>query len=143
MVINALSASDLTRNEQTQILKHERTNRKIGRWGAWELIEFPKGSIGRGWAADFGLAHKNKVFSVLDRTLATGVRHLAITSLSGNRPSWPEMQRIKDELAGPEATAVEVYPPKEEIVDGANMYHLWIVTAPLPFTLYGRNRSTP
>ncbi|SDR34884.1 hypothetical protein [Pseudovibrio sp. Tun.PSC04-5.I4] len=140
---NALFASGLSRNEQKQVLKHERTNRKVGRWGAWELIQFQKGSIGRSWAADFAQAHINNVFSVLDRTLATGVRHLAITSLSGIRPSWPEMQRIKDELAGPEATAVEVYPPKEEIVDGANMYHLWIVTAPLPFTLHGRNRSTP
>lgn len=46
------------------------------------------------------------------------------------------MQRIKDELAGVRATGVEIYPPHDEIVDGANMYHLWIVPAPLPFGLW-------
>ena len=78
----------------------------------------------------------NDVFSVLDRYLENGVRHLAITSLSTVRPSWPEMQRIKDEIAGPNATAVEVYPPQNEIVDDADMYHLWVMAGPLDFSLF-------
>lgn len=39
---------------------------------------------------------------------------------------------------GPEATAVEVYPPHAEIVDDADMYHLWVLAAPLPFSLFPR-----
>jgi hypothetical protein len=48
------------------------------------------------------------------------------------------MQRIKNELAGPERVAVEVYPPVSQLVDHANMYHLWVFEAgfALPFGLH-------
>lgn len=61
--------------------------------------------------------------------------HLAIASLSGERPTWWEMQRIKDELAGPDAMAVEVYPPAAEVVDEADMFHIWVLPQPLTFGL--------
>jgi hypothetical protein len=112
---------------------------KAGNWGAWNLKTFPKGSVSRnprGWAYQFEICHVNDVFSVLDRTLPNGVRHLGISSLSGIRPTWPEMQRIKDEIAGVGATAVEVYPPQQEIVDQADMFHIWVLPEPLSFTLY-------
>lgn len=52
--------------------------------------------------------------------------------------SWADFQRIKDELFGSERTAIEVYPPASELVDQANMYHLWILPAGfrLPFGLH-------
>ena len=40
--------------------------------------------------------------------------------------SWTDMQRIKNELTGPERVAVEVYPPESLKVDQANNYHLWV-----------------
>lgn len=126
---------NLPRNERRMLLAMERAARSSGDWGAWERLTFPKGSAGRTWAAEFATAHRNKVFSVLDRTLPDGTRHLAVSSLSGERPSWWEMQRIKDDLAGHAATAVEVYPPKQEIVDEADMFHIWVLPQPLPFGL--------
>lgn len=127
----------LPRHQRRQILTEEKRNRKAGTWGAWETITFPPRSVfPTGWAACFTKAHKNRVFSVLDRYDASGVRHLAVSSLSGERPTWPEMQRIKDELAGPDATAVEVYPPKNEVVDDADMFHLWVLPGDLNFSLY-------
>ncbi len=53
--------------------------------------------------------------------------------------SWADMQRIKNELRGPERVAVEVYPPQSELVDEANIYHLWVFPEGyrLPFTLRG------
>lgn len=127
----------LTRPERRRVLKSEATIRKSGQWGAWQTLTFPPGTVGRsGWVAEFTIAHKNRAFSVLERGLPSGVRHFAVTSLSETRPTWPEMQRIKDELAGEETTAVEVYPPRGEIVDGANMYHLWVLADPLPFGLF-------
>ena len=38
---------------------------------------------------------------------------------------WRHLQRIKDELLGPNCEAVELYPCKDRTVDGANQYHLW------------------
>lgn len=129
----------LPRRNRRLILRDEAIARRSGKWKAWETVTFPRGSVSpHGWTAEFATAHYNGVFSVLDRTLPDGTRHLGITALSGVRPTWTEMQRIKDELAGTEATAVEVYPPKAEIIDAADMYHLWVLPAPLPFSLYPR-----
>ena len=76
------------------------------------------------------------MFSVLDRPAEAGVRHLAVSSLSGTRPTWREMQRIKNELAGQDATAIEVYPPQDQLVDEADMFHIWVLRGRLPFGLH-------
>jgi hypothetical protein len=53
--------------------------------------------------------------------------------------SWSDVQRIKREVVrdGRERVAVEVYPPDAEVVDQANMYHLWVMPKGfrLPFGL--------
>lgn len=38
---------------------------------------------------------------------------------------WRDLQRIKNEIVGAEAEAVELYPAESRLVDGANQYHLW------------------
>lgn len=40
--------------------------------------------------------------------------------------SWSDMQRIKNELMGDHRVAVEIYPAESDVVDQANMYHLWV-----------------
>ena len=50
--------------------------------------------------------------------------------------SWPDLQRIKDELVGTQALAVEVFPARSHMVDEANLYHLWVVPGGLPFGLH-------
>lgn len=131
----------LSRHQREKLLAEEARKRRIGDWGDWRSETFPRGSAGPGWAADFTNAAVNNVFSVLIRTLGIGAgqtTHLAVSSLSGIRPTFGEMQRIKNELAGPEHTAVEVYPPQSELIDDAPMFHIWVVN-PLPFTLAERN----
>lgn len=132
----------LPRNERRLLLGKEERARKTGQWPEWKTSTFPKGSVSPnpdGWAFQFHTAHANDVFCVLDRTLPDGTRHLGVSSLSGNRPTWWEMQRIKDELAGEGATAIEVYPPHHEIVDGADMFHIWVLPTALPFSLWERD----
>ena len=53
---------------------------------------------------------------------------------------WDILQRVKNEIAGVEAVAVEVYPPQGEVVDQANMRHLWVLPDgfDLPLTIRGR-----
>lgn len=130
-----LALSTMPKHQRTELLNNERRRRKSGNWGPWETLHFPPRSAGQDWAACFTTAHKNLVFSVLDRMDYSGARHLAVASLSGIRPTWHEMQRIKDELAGTEATAVEVYPPHSELVDDADMFHIWVLPGRLPFSM--------
>ena len=127
---------ELPKKAQAAILARERKRRRNGEWGEWETLNFMPGQAGDGWAAFITTAHRNKVFSVLDRQAEAGVRHLAVSSLSGKRPTWPEMQRIKDELAGLDATAIEVYPPRDHVIDEADMFHIWVLRGRLPFGLH-------
>jgi hypothetical protein len=41
--------------------------------------------------------------------------------------TWDTLQRIKNEMCGEEATAVEFYPPVSQLHYVGNFRHLWIV----------------
>lgn len=43
---------------------------------------------------------------------------------------WRDLQRIKDELVGPECEALELYPANSRLVDTSTQYHLWAVRDP-------------
>lgn len=49
--------------------------------------------------------------------------------------NWNILQRIKDEVIGPDCVAVQVFPAKSDIVDSANMYWLWVLPAGSVWTL--------
>jgi hypothetical protein len=59
------------------------------------------------------------------------------TTLDGDRwqdgITWDELQAIKNELGYFSQTAVEVYPPMRDVVNVANLRHLWILAEPLAF----------
>lgn len=58
------------------------------------------------------------------------VAHLSIkTHDKQARHDWRDMQRIKNELCGPECEAVELYPAESRVVDTANQYHLFVFRA--------------
>ena len=84
------------------------------------------GSNERWWP----FAYVNSRYSVQVSTVATAigaVTHLWIRHHAGEMPrSWRDLQRIKNEIAGPDRAAVEVFPPESELVDSANMAHLWV-----------------
>lgn len=54
---------------------------------------------------------------------------------------WRHFQAIKNEVAGPEREAIEIFPPESMLIDGANQYHLWVlpeaVISPLGLGLRG------
>jgi len=39
---------------------------------------------------------------------------------------WRDIQRIKNEICGPEHDAVEIYPAESKLVDTSNQYHLFV-----------------
>ncbi len=54
--------------------------------------------------------------------------------------NWRDLQRIKNELVGPECEGFEIFPAESRLVDTANQYHLWVFTDPeirLPFGFDG------
>jgi hypothetical protein len=52
---------------------------------------------------------------------------------------WRDMQRIKNEICGPEYDAVEIFPAESKLVDSANQYHLFVFkTFKLPFGFQDR-----
>jgi hypothetical protein len=70
-----------------------------------------------------------------------GAVHLAIRRHDGAEVhGWSDLQRIKSELIGPTRVAIEIYPPDAELVDDANMRHLFVLPwgEAAPFTIQGR-----
>lgn len=41
--------------------------------------------------------------------------------------TWDELQAIKNEVWGPAARAIEVYPAAEDVVNNAPLRHLWLL----------------
>lgn len=125
--------------QQRAILKREAQLRSSGNWGTWTLVDDDTCRLvmrgNTGWVRNIRAAHRNDVFSVLERLDSCGVIHVAVASMSGIRPTWYEMQRIKDELFGAELTAVEIYPAHRDIVDGSDMFHIWILPGDISFGL--------
>ncbi len=53
------------------------------------------------------------------------------------KENWDYLQKVKDEIFGESALAVEVYPKSDKVVNRMNMRHLWILPDgfELPFGL--------
>lgn len=66
------------------------------------------------------------------------IRKLSVERVDGRDGiGWDELQALKDELLGPDAVAVEVYPPADEVVNERNRRHLWEFPG-CPFSLLRR-----
>ncbi|WP_420269818.1 DUF7694 domain-containing protein [Citrobacter portucalensis] len=47
--------------------------------------------------------------------------------------SWDALQEIKNAVGYADRDAVEIYPAQKDVVNVANMRHLWLVNEPLTF----------
>ncbi|KKC63177.1 hypothetical protein WG82_13345 [Citrobacter amalonaticus] len=47
--------------------------------------------------------------------------------------SWDALQEIKNAVGYEDRDAVEIYPAQKDVVNVANMRHLWLVNEPLTF----------
>jgi hypothetical protein len=48
-------------------------------------------------------------------------------SVSWGEISWDELQELKNEVGYQDYCAVEIYPPAAQVVNVANMRHLWVL----------------
>ena len=56
----------------------------------------------------------------------------------GDQITWDELQRIKRECGYGDHYAVEIFPADRDIVNVANMRHLWVLASPPSFGFGGR-----
>ena len=69
----------------------------------------------------------NDLYQVEAEAYAPGCLHLNIRRRDGGMfKDWRHFQQIKNEIAGPEREAVEVYPAESRKVDTTNKWHLWV-----------------
>jgi hypothetical protein len=74
------------------------------------------------------LAFYNRLYNGFALVFEDGSMHL--TFKRNDRAAvrdWRHFQAIKNEVAGPEREAVEIFPPESQLVDGANEYHLFVL----------------
>jgi hypothetical protein len=55
---------------------------------------------------------------------------------------WRYLQRLKNQLLGPEWEGVEIYPAESRLVDTSNEYHGWFIDGPLPLGFDYRDVAT-
>lgn len=73
----------------------------------------------------------NRYVAFLRRTPAETPELPALLHLSFHdhrrttRHDWRDLQRLKNDILGPEQEMLEFYPPESLLVDTANEYHLW------------------
>jgi len=95
-------------------------------------------AAGEVWLDDCAVNNRYAVqFSLLEIEIGV-MTHLWIRAHDQQMPrSWSDLQRIKADLCGADRVAVEVFPPASELVDEANMAHLWVFPKGyvLPFRL--------
>ena len=53
--------------------------------------------------------------------------------------TWDELQEIKSQMGYGKNDAIEIYPPDVDVVNVANIRHLWVLREPISFAW----RSTP
>lgn len=102
----------------------------------------PKGWIGKpspksmkrgnGWFGqlDRCFVDTNQQYCVMIRTIDTEwgkVEHACIRNAASEDIPWAEKQRIKNEIFGENRIAIEIFPTIDDLVDEANMYHLWVL----------------
>lgn len=123
---------------------------------AWQPLTRRVGSVQASEYAKHGMTPPdqvwaNDVYSVFVRLIPTDYRGkpmrdadsaLHISFHRHDRAAvrdWRHFQAIKNEVAGPERTAVELFPPESQLADSANEYHLWVLPVGyvFPFALDG------
>jgi hypothetical protein len=71
----------------------------------------------------------NDLYQVQARQMDNGMLHLNIRRPDGAATlrDWRHFQQIKNEIAGPEREAFEIYPAESRKVDTSNKWHLWVL----------------
>lgn len=113
-------------------MKHKKPSIHRQPWTAWVECEVPSADIYQktgGGAPDHLFRNSRYQVSMWFGESESMGRyvHLSIKDHDKSvRHDWRDMQRIKNELVGPEYEGIELYPAESRLVDTANQYHLFV-----------------
>jgi hypothetical protein len=107
-------------------------------WGKWEPTKTVRNTLSGAEVAlgDDEICWLNNLYTVVGRRLAGTGESPSMIWLSIRRNDrkpardWRHLQRIKNELVGPECEAMEMFPAESRLVDQANQTHIWVVLDP-------------
>ena len=126
--------SILTTRTQRRLLAKENSKRGD------ELDEIPREQWPTGLAgADRVRVWRSREFLVQQFDDPHAVARLSVcrTTLVGDRwqdnITWDELQAIKGACGFAHRDAVEIFPDERDVVNVANMRHLWVLRHPIPF----------
>jgi hypothetical protein len=78
----------------------------------------------------------NDLYNVEVGPAGTGGLRVTVQRLDGELfKDWRHFQQIKNEVAGEEREAVELYPAESRKVDTSNKWHLWVLPEGVKFDL--------
>ncbi len=89
--------------------------------------------MGTGWFGEVDRVYvdEKRNYCVLIRRIIVKdwgeVEHAAIRNTASTDIPWAEKQRIKNEIFGEDRVAFEVFPKMDDLIDEANMYHMWVL----------------
>ena len=104
--------------------------------------EWPVGVVGAGRPPRIVFRSQDFIALVYDDTFDEQTYHRISVCRTTMKPdghyedqiTWEELMRVKNECGYGDEWATEVYPPDNEVVNVANMRHLWIKPwSPLPY----------
>lgn len=88
------------------------------------------------WMNDQYVVHKRSQYD--EEGNLVGI-HLSIRNADrSTKHDWRDFQRIKNQLAGPEWEAIEIYPAESRLIDMANQYHLFCLPGEVPLGWTGQ-----
>lgn len=91
-------------------------------------------------------AFANRLYDGVVLTFEDGSMHLSFKRKDRSAiRDWRHFQAIKNEIAGPDREAIEIFPPEWNLIDAANEYHLWVLPEGQgsPLGLEGRGVGEP
>jgi hypothetical protein len=95
-----------------------------------EMVALMEQQTGRKWIGVFG----NNLYQVEMMEYDSGVGIVYWLSIVRRDRSaihdWRDLQRIKNELVGPDHEGMEIYPAEDRLVDTNNQYHLFVLPNP-------------
>jgi hypothetical protein len=93
----------------------------------WQPMER---AVPLGSSPEKGVFWKNDRYTVIANDKPDGILWLSIRRNDRKAiRDWRDFQRIKNDIAGDEREAFEMFPAESRLIDTVNQYHLWVLPA--------------